>query len=160
MVDVGIDYREAVDGITQRRDLGLRTFKLSDHEWEVLGELRDVLKVTWPHAGHVSLIKQTNKQILKDAMLYFSRGSTYIPTNTMKEQPVCSIPNLASVIPAMDLMDREFTDYSHNPSYSAPIRASIELAQKTLSRYYSSMDKSPLYRIAMGILFLVVWQSD
>ncbi|KIM62610.1 hypothetical protein SCLCIDRAFT_119312 [Scleroderma citrinum Foug A] len=131
MVDVGVDYREAVDGVTQCRDLGLRKFELSDHEREVLGELRDVLK------------------ILKDATLYFSRGSTYIPTmNAMKEQPAFSIPNLAS---AMDLMDREFTSYAHDPSYSAPIRASIELAQKTLSRYYSSTDKSTLYRIAMAL---------
>ena len=46
MVDVGVDYREAVDGVTQCRDLGLRKFELSDHEWEVLGELCDVLKVS------------------------------------------------------------------------------------------------------------------
>ena len=46
MVDVGVDYREAVDGVTQHRDLGLRKFELSDHEWEVLGELHDVLKVS------------------------------------------------------------------------------------------------------------------
>ena len=46
MVDVGVDYREVVDGVTQHRDLGLRKFELSDHEWEVLGELRNVLKVS------------------------------------------------------------------------------------------------------------------
>ena len=68
-----------------------------------------------------------------------------------------SIPNLASVIPAMDLMDREFTGYAHNLTYSAPICAAIELAQKTLSRYYSSTDKSVLYHIAMGILLLFFW---
>ncbi|KIM51945.1 hypothetical protein SCLCIDRAFT_50681, partial [Scleroderma citrinum Foug A] len=110
----------------------LRMFELSNHEWEVLEELRNVLK------------------ILKDATLYFSCGSTYIPTKPMKEL-VYSIPNLASMIPAMDLMDREFTSYAHNPTYSAPIRAAIELAQKTLSCYYSSMDKSVLYHIAMAL---------
>ena len=95
-------------------------------------------------------------------MLYFSRGSTYIPTtNAIKEQPAFSIPNLTSVIPAMDLMDREFTSYAHNPSYSTPIRASIELTQKTLSCYYSLMDKSTLYRITMGMLLsCVFWQFD
>ena len=46
MVDVGVDYREVVDGVTQCRDLGLRKFELSDHEWEVLGELCNVLKVS------------------------------------------------------------------------------------------------------------------
>jgi len=96
----------------------------------------------------------TRLQILKDAMLYFSCSSTYIPMKATKEQPVC-IPNLASVIPAMDLMDREFTSYAHSQSYSAPICSSMELAQKTLSRYYSSTDKSVLYRIAMGKLSFV-----
>ena len=89
-------------------------------------------------------------------MLYFSCSSTYIPMKATKEQPVC-IPNLASVIPAMDLMDREFTSYAHSQSYSAPICSSMELAQKTLSRYYSSTDKSVLYRIAMGKLSFVFW---
>ena len=95
-------------------------------------------------------------------MLYFLCSSTYIPTtNAMKEQLAFSILNLASVIPAMDLMDREFTSYAHDPSYSTPICASIELAQKTLSRYYSSTDKSMLYRIAMGMLLShVFWKFD
>ena len=89
-------------------------------------------------------------------MLYFSRGSTYIPTKPTKEL-VYLIPNLASMIPAMDLMDREFTGYAHNLTYSAPIHTAIELAQKTLSHYYSSMDKLVLYHIAMGILLLFFW---
>ena len=67
MVDVGIDYWEAVDGITQHRDLGLRTFKLSNHEWEVLEELRNVLKVS---IGHALLIKQTNKYFVDSQRCY------------------------------------------------------------------------------------------
>ena len=66
MVDVGVDYREAVDGITQCRDLGL-TFELSDHEWEVLEELCNVLKVS---VGHVLLIKQTNKHFVDSQRCY------------------------------------------------------------------------------------------
>jgi len=61
MVDVGIDYRDTVDGVTQRRDLGLRAFELSDHEWEVLGELCDVLKVSSGRMLVMCSIKQTNK---------------------------------------------------------------------------------------------------
>lgn len=63
MIDVGVEYQEAVDGITQHRDLGLRKFKLSDHEWEVLKELRDVLKVsTYTSLPHV--VPNGNKQKL------------------------------------------------------------------------------------------------
>jgi len=61
MVDVGVDYRDAVDGVTQRRDLGLRAFELSDHEWEVLGELHDVLKVSSGRMLVMCSVKQTNK---------------------------------------------------------------------------------------------------
>ena len=67
MVDVGVDYQEAVDGITQHRDLGLRMFKLSNHEWEVLEELCDVLKVS---VGHALLIKQTNKHFVDSQRCY------------------------------------------------------------------------------------------
>lgn len=38
-----LTHREAVDVITQRRDL--RKFELGDHEWGFLEELHDVLKV-------------------------------------------------------------------------------------------------------------------
>ncbi|KAG2739686.1 hypothetical protein P692DRAFT_201669890, partial [Suillus brevipes Sb2] len=52
--------------------------------------------------------------VLKDATLFFSR----------------STPNLATVIPAMDLIDQQ-------------------IAKKTLDRYYQLTDKSEVYRIAM-----------
>ncbi|KAG1901138.1 uncharacterized protein F5891DRAFT_950973, partial [Suillus fuscotomentosus] len=43
-----------VDAVTQWRDLCLQKFELEDHEWVILEQLRDVLK------------------ILKDTTLYFS----------------------------------------------------------------------------------------
>ncbi|KAL4075016.1 hypothetical protein V8B97DRAFT_2022602 [Scleroderma yunnanense] len=121
-------------------------FKLSDHGWKVLEELCNILKVS-VHMLAMCYIKQINKhsQTLKHATLYFLHGSTYILT---KEHP-CLIPTLTPVIPAMDLMDRKFTSYSHNLSYSVPIHTSIELVQKTLSCYYSLMDKLMLYCIIM-----------
>lgn len=45
MLDYAIEHRKAVDTVTQRRDLGLRKFELADHEWEIVKQLRDVLKV-------------------------------------------------------------------------------------------------------------------
>ncbi|SJL18439.1 uncharacterized protein ARMOST_22028 [Armillaria ostoyae] len=73
-------------------------------------------------------------KVLKDATLYFSR----------------STPNLATVIPAMDHIDQVFATASiQNTQLSAPMRASLLVAKKTLNRYYSMTDKSDLYRIAM-----------
>jgi hypothetical protein len=45
MLNYAVEHRKAVDIVTQRRDLGLREFELSDEEWDIAGQLRDVLKV-------------------------------------------------------------------------------------------------------------------
>jgi hypothetical protein len=72
---------------------------------------------------------------LKDATLFFSR----------------STPNLATVIPAMDVIDEKLTNDSLNRAeFDASIRASLGLAKKTLNRYYNMTDWSEVYRIAMG----------
>ncbi|KIK79058.1 hypothetical protein PAXRUDRAFT_162302, partial [Paxillus rubicundulus Ve08.2h10] len=44
MLDYAFSHRNAVDAITQRRDLGLRKFELGNHEWALLQELCDVLR--------------------------------------------------------------------------------------------------------------------
>ncbi|KIM50294.1 hypothetical protein SCLCIDRAFT_34436 [Scleroderma citrinum Foug A] len=122
MVDFTINYQEGIEVLTQKKNLGLREFELSDEEWAVLRELCEVLK------------------ILKDTTLYFS----------------CASPNLATVIPAMDHIDKEFTMYALDASsYSPPIRAALEMAKKTLNRYYARTDESHLYHIAMDTNSLI-----
>ena len=59
-------------------------------------------------------------------------------------------PNLATVIPAMDHIDKVFTTCSLDATYSPPIREGLQMAKKTLNCYYSRTDESHLYRIAMG----------
>ncbi|KAG1852961.1 hypothetical protein C8R48DRAFT_564865, partial [Suillus tomentosus] len=44
MVEYALRHREAIDAVTQRRDLGLRQLELTDHEWVIAEQLRDVLK--------------------------------------------------------------------------------------------------------------------
>ncbi|KAG1782401.1 hypothetical protein EV702DRAFT_920180, partial [Suillus placidus] len=73
------------------------------------------------------------RDVLKDATLFFSR----------------STPNLATVIPAMDLIDTRMTKYSRDTKYSPSIRAAVRLAKKTLDRYYELTNTSEVYRIAM-----------
>ncbi|KAF8548183.1 hypothetical protein OG21DRAFT_1423539 [Imleria badia] len=79
-----------------------------------------------------NLLEQLHN-VLKDATLYF----------------LCGTPNLAAVIPAMDLMDEKLTTFSLNCKYSPTIRAAISLAKRTLNRYYQLTDSSEVYRIAM-----------
>ena len=59
-------------------------------------------------------------------------------------------PNLVTVIPAMDHIDKVFTTCSLDATYSPPIREGLRMAKKTLNRYYSRTDESHLYHIAMG----------
>ncbi|KAG0701873.1 hypothetical protein DFH29DRAFT_760631, partial [Suillus ampliporus] len=46
MLEYALVHREAIDTVTQRRELGLRKFELGDHEWEIVEQLRDILKLT------------------------------------------------------------------------------------------------------------------
>ena len=53
----------------------------------------------------------------------------------------------------MDHIDTKFTQYSRDRKYTAPIRASVHLAKRTLNLYYSLTDIADVYRIAMGNRF-------
>jgi hypothetical protein len=78
-----------------------------------------------------------NLQVFKDATLFFSR----------------STPNLATVIPAMDHIDEQLSNYSLTQRFEPSIRAALGLAKKTLNRYYNLTDDAEVYRIAMGKCF-------
>ena len=71
------------------------------------------------------------------------------------------MPNLATVIPAMDFINDKLTAHAHNRTLSPAIKASLELGKKTLNRYYSLTDLSEVYRIAMGMwpMFLLASSS-
>jgi hypothetical protein len=72
--------------------------------------------------------------VLKDATLFFSRAT----------------PNLAMVIPTMDIINDRLTAKANDPNISPAIRSALGLAKKTLNRYYSRTDDSEAYRIAMS----------
>jgi hypothetical protein len=59
--------------------------------------------------------------IFKDATLFFSRGT----------------PNLATVIPAMDLIDKRLATDSLKRTLKRPIVAAIKIAKATMNKYYT-----------------------
>lgn len=62
-----------------------------------------------------------------------------------------STPNLATVIPTMDVIDERLTSDSLNClKYDASIHTSLGLTKKTLNQYYNMTDWSEVYHIAMG----------
>jgi hypothetical protein len=116
MLEFAYQYRKAINIITDIREMKLRLYEIEAHEWEIVRQLRDLLKV------------------FKDATLFFSRGG---------------IPNLASVIPAMDHLDEHLASATLSHKYNPAIRVAIGMGKKTLNRYYDRTDHSELYRIAM-----------
>jgi hypothetical protein len=68
--------------------------------------------------------------------LFFSRGT----------------PNLATVIPAIELIDKVLTTSSEQSSkFSLAIRAALTLGKRTLDKYYNKTGESEVYRIAMSV---------
>jgi hypothetical protein len=65
----------------------------------------------------------------------------------------CSTPNVANVIPIMDIINDTLTTATNDQNISLAIRTAAGLAKKTLNRYYSRTDESETYRIAMSMSF-------
>lgn len=45
MLKFALDYRVALDAITGERDMKLRKYELNDTDWDIAGQLRDILEV-------------------------------------------------------------------------------------------------------------------
>ena len=135
MLEFTIQYRVAINAMTAVWEFNLRKYELAPTEWNTAVELRDVLKVS--NLPLLSLACSHHFiQIFKDATLFFSRGT----------------PNLATVIPAMDLIDKVLTTSSISPSkYSLTICAALFISKKTLNKYYNKTGESEVYCIAMSM---------
>ncbi|PPQ88236.1 hypothetical protein CVT25_005286 [Psilocybe cyanescens] len=83
----------------------------------------------WEIAKQLSLLLM----IFKEATLFFLR----------------STPNIPTVLPAMDHIDKWLTTASVNSKLPASIRTATGLSKKTLNRYYKRSDCSKVYCIAM-----------
>jgi hypothetical protein len=135
MLEFALKYCKAIDSVSAERDLELRPFELSATEWKIAEQLCDVLKVSSCTGANFdqrmfsfsslfrlrlslrrSLMHSLLHQILKHATLFFSR----------------STPNLATVIPAMDVIDEQLTNDSLNRTrFDVSIRASLGVAKRT-----------------------------
>ena len=137
MLNFAIDYRMAIDSMTSIQDLW--EYKLDNDEQATAINLRNTLKVQLPQLLLYTLVKSFC-QILKHATLFFSH----------------SMPNLSTVIPAMDHIDAHLaTASSQHSTYSISICATLTTGKCTLNRYYDKTDQSEVYRIAMGICILL-----
>ena len=83
--------------------------------------------------------------MFKDATLFFSRGAGKKDHDERQK-----IPNLATVIPAMDHIDSVLATNAIDNRYCLAVQAALTIGKKTLNHYYSKTDLSNIYRIAMG----------
>ncbi|KAF9226431.1 hypothetical protein BS17DRAFT_698806, partial [Gyrodon lividus] len=124
----------------------------------------DMLEYAWKHREAVDTViqcsdlglrrfKLTNHKwkfvkqlysILKDTTLFFS----------------WSTPNLTTMIPAMDHIDKYLTMYLCNRSYSPAICTAVPLTMSTLNCYYSLTNGSEVYCIAMGMFELQLSETS
>jgi uncharacterized protein YjaG (DUF416 family) len=78
-------------------------------------------------------------------MLFFSRGA-----GKKEHDEAQKVPNLATVIPAMDHIDTVLATNAIDNCYCLTVQAALTIGKKTLNHYYSKTDLSNVYRIAMG----------
>ena len=60
-------------------------------------------------------------------------------------------PNLAKVIPAMDMIDKYLATAALDNKYEPSIQAALVVGKNLLNKYNNMTHHSELYRIAMGI---------
>lgn len=56
----------------------------------------------------------------------------------------------------MDHIDEKLATAAIDDDYPPAIQAALAIGKKTLNRYYDKTDHSEVFRIAMGMIFLVV----
>jgi hypothetical protein len=133
MLLFALDFCAAIDSMTAMCDFDLQKYELSPAEWGIAKELRDILKVFF-HSFCSFLFTKCFCQVFKDATLFFLHGT----------------PNLTTVIPAMDHIDKVLATSSDRHQYSLSICAALVIGKNTINWYYNKTDYSETYHIAMG----------
>lgn len=119
----------------------LRKYKMDEEEWEVAHQLCEVLKVHFPLPFCSFAAQLRSVQIFKDTTLFFSHDGTL---------------NISTIIPTMDHIDEVLATNALGDQYSISIKAALSMGKRTLNCYYSKMDLSDVYRVAMSKLLLVL----
>lgn len=88
LLTTALDYREAVDTITGDRRLGLRELELSEEEWTVLTQLRDVLKVSGSFDVWSLVWSKANWDKLREELL------TAVSLSGMGNSPLLSLVDI------------------------------------------------------------------
>ncbi len=128
-----IQYREAMEMICADRGLGLRAYELSTREWDILTQLRDVLKVCGV-SKHVYLCLLTSMPTNAQA----TRPSPHAPAPCFSPSHPHSIHTLCSLFvnPPDAGCCHSFSRSSKMPRLSS--RAAAQISPKSSRRWTCS----------------------
>jgi hypothetical protein len=79
MLEFAINYRKVIDVMTDKRKLGLGVYELDDHEWTLVTQLRDVLKVS--DMSHIT-------QAVTDLNIHTARSSSTLLNTSCAQLPI------------------------------------------------------------------------
>jgi len=133
MLDFALEYKAAINTITGNRDMKMQTLELDAPKWTIASQLQETLRVSQVvHAQQA--YTDFLFQIFKHATLFFSRD----------------MPNVSTVIPAMDLVNEYLATSTDSPSFMPSVHSALAIRKQTLNRYYNKTDYLEIYQIAMG----------
>lgn len=138
MLVSALKHRKLVNAITSNQELEIKEFRLTEEEWGLVENLKNVLKVclSFLSFDHLAPLITVDGlvQVFKRLTVAFSSDR---------------VPTIADVIPAYDAMDAVLEADAANTKYPDSIRVALALARRTLNRYYARTDLSDIYRVAM-----------
>jgi len=79
MLEFAINYCKVIDAMTDKRKLGLGVYELDDHEWTLVTQLRDVLKVS--DMSHIT-------QAVTDLNIHTARSSSTLLNTSRAQLPI------------------------------------------------------------------------
>ncbi|KAG2158006.1 uncharacterized protein EDB93DRAFT_1077728 [Suillus bovinus] len=136
MLDYALAHREAVDAVTQRRDLGLRKYELEDTKWVILQQLWDVLKDATLYFSHAT----PNLAMVIPAMDHVDKMLTSYSQNKKYLPSICSAVQLAT-----NTLNQyyQLTDKSRTYRISMVLHPQHKLAYFKAAHWEDSWIKTP-----------------
>jgi hypothetical protein len=79
MLEFAINYHKVIDAMTDKHKLGLGVYELDDHEWTLVTQLRNVLKVS--DMSHIT-------QAVTDLNIHTARSSSTLLNTSCTQLPI------------------------------------------------------------------------
>lgn len=135
-VDSHVNLRPVIESMTGNSANKLAAFKLTDHQWNLTIELKDVLNVNFPHPPAITT--DTILQLFKAPTLLFSQAE---------------LPLVSQTIPMLQELEDSLALVRDCESLPNVLRVAAHASLMLAEKYHSLNDECEVYRIAIGTCF-------